>query len=318
MMGVWSVITSIIPASIAYTMPLLMGALGGLFSERSGVTNLCIEGLMLTGCFASATVTYLLQSSGLVPYNLAIVCGIVAAMLAGGLLSLLHAFAAINLKSNQVISGTAINMLATALTLFLAQTITGSGNVTVLRGIVRKSIPVLSQIPVIGPLFFSNTYWTTWICLIIWGISYFMLYKTSFGLRLRACGEHPSAVASAGINVHKMRYVGVILSGLLSGLGGACILATYAGEYNSTSGINGLGFLAIAALIFGQWKPLGILGSTFFFGLCMTIANMGRVIPVFQGIPTGYLGLFPYVATLVALVFSSKKSAAPLASGEPF
>ena len=317
-MGVWSVITSIIPASIAYTMPLLMGALGGLFSERSGVTNLCIEGLMLTGCFASATVTYLLQSSGLVPYNLAIVCGIVAAMLAGGLLSLLHAFAAINLKSNQVISGTAINMLATALTLFLAQTITGSGNVTVLRGIVRKSIPVLSQIPVIGPLFFSNTYWTTWICLIIWGISYFMLYKTSFGLRLRACGEHPSAVASAGINVHKMRYVGVILSGLLSGLGGACILATYAGEYNSTSGINGLGFLAIAALIFGQWKPLGILGSTFFFGLCMTIANMGRVIPVFQGIPTGYLGLFPYVATLVALVFSSKKSAAPLASGEPF
>lgn len=318
MMGVWSVITSIIPASIAYTMPLLMGALGGLFSERSGVTNLCIEGLMLTGCFASATVTYLLQSSGLVPYNLAIVFGIVAAMLAGGLLSLLHAVAAINLKSNQVISGTAINMLATALTLFLAQTITGSGNVTVLRGIVRKSIPVLSDIPVIGPLFFSNTYWTTWICLLIWGISYFMLYKTSFGLRLRACGEHPSAVASAGINVHRMRYTGVVLSGLLSGLGGACILATYAGEYNSTSGINGLGFLAIAALIFGQWKPLGILGSTFFFGLCMTIANMGRVIPVFQGIPTGYLGLFPYVATLVALVFSSKKSAAPLASGEPF
>ncbi len=317
-MGVWSVITSIIPASIAYTMPLLMGALGGLFSERSGVTNLCIEGLMLTGCFASATVTYLLQSSGAVPYNLAIVCGIIAAMLAGGLLSILHAFAAINLKSNQVISGTAINMLATALTLFLAQTITGSGNVTVLRGIVRKSVPVLSHIPVIGPLFFSNTYWTTWICLIIWGVSYFMLYKTSFGLRLRACGEHPSAVASAGINVHKMRYIGVILSGLLSGLGGACILATYAGEYNSTSGINGLGFLAIAALIFGQWKPLGILGSTFFFGLCMTIANMGRVIPVFQGIPIGYLGLFPYVATLVALVFSSKKSAAPLASGEPF
>ena len=104
----------------------------------------------------------------------------------------------------------------------------------------------------------------------------------------------------------------------LSGLGGACILATYAGEYNSTSGINGLGFLAIAALIFGQWKPLGILASTFFFGICMTIANMGRVIPVFQGIPIGYLGLFPYVATLIALVLSSKKSAAPIASGEPF
>ena len=262
-----NVVYSIVPAAIAYTMPLLMGALGGLYSERSGVTNLCIEGLMLTGCFASATIIYLLQSAG-VGFNLAIVIGIVVAMLAGGLLSILHAVAAINLKSNQVISGTAINMLATALTLFLAQTITGSGNVTILRGIIRSDVPLLSKIP--------------------------------------------------GVDVHKMRYIGVILSGLLSGLGGACILVTYAGEYNSTSGINGLGFLAIAAMIFGQWKPLGILASTFFFGLCMTIANMGRVIPLFQSIPTGYLGLFPYVATLVALVASSRKSAAPLASGEPF
>ena len=312
-----NVVYSIVPAAIAYTMPLLMGALGGLYSERSGVTNLCIEGLMLTGCFASATTIYLLQSAG-VGFNLAIVIGIVVAMLAGGLLSILHAVAAINLKSNQVISGTAINMLATALTLFLAQTITGSGNVTILRGIIRSDVPLLSKIPLIGPLFFSRTYWTTWLCLVIWLVSFFLLYRTSFGLRLRACGEHPSAVASAGVDVHKMRYIGVILSGLLSGLGGACILVTYAGEYNSTSGINGLGFLAIAAMIFGQWKPLGILASTFFFGLCMTIANMGRVIPLFQSIPTGYLGLFPYVATLVALVASSRKSAAPLASGEPF
>lgn len=312
-----NVVYSIVPAAIAYTMPLLMGALGGFYSERSGVTNLCIEGLMLTGCFASATTIYLLQSAG-VGFNLAIVIGIVVAMLAGGLLSILHAVAAINLKSNQVISGTAINMLATALTLFLAQTITGSGNVTILRGIIRSDVPLLSKIPLIGPLFFSRTYWTTWLCLAIWLVSFFLLYRTSFGLRLRACGEHPSAVASAGVDVHKMRYIGVILSGLLSGLGGACILVTYAGEYNSTSGINGLGFLAIAAMIFGQWKPLGILASTFFFGLCMTIANMGRVIPLFQSIPTGYLGLFPYVATLVALVASSRKSAAPLASGEPF
>ena len=312
-----NVVYSIVPAAIAYTMPLLMGALGGLYSERSGVTNLCIEGLMLTGCFASATTIYLLQSAG-VGFNLAIVIGIVVAMLAGGLLSILHAVAAINLKSNQVISGTAINMLATALTLFLAQTITGSGNVTILRGIIRSDVQLLSKIPLIGPLFFSRTYWTTWLCLAIWLVSFFLLYRTSFGLRLRACGEHPSAVASAGVDVHKMRYIGVILSGLLSGLGGACILVTYAGEYNSTSGINGLGFLAIAAMIFGQWKPLGILASTFFFGLCMTIANMGRVIPLFQSIPTGYLGLFPYVATLVALVASSRKSAAPLASGEPF
>ena len=314
----WELLIIIVPSAIAYTMPLLMGALGGLYSERSGVTNLCIEGLMLFGCFASAATIVKLQAIPGFSFNLAIVIGIVVAMLASTLLAALHAIASINLKADQTISGTAINMLSSALSLFLAQTITGSGNITVVRAVIRSDVPILSKIPVIGPLFFSETYWTTWICIAVWVISYFLLYKTSFGLRLRACGEHPSAVASAGVNVHKMRYIGVLTSGLLSGLGGACILVTYAGEYNAGSGINGLGFLAIAALIFGQWKPLGILGSTAFFGLCMTIANIGRILPAFSGIPMAVLGAFPYIATLIALVFSSKKSAAPLASGQPF
>lgn len=314
----WELLIIIVPSAIAYTMPLLMGALGGLYSERSGVTNLCIEGLMLFGCFASAATIVKLQAIPGFSFNLAIVIGIVVAMLASTLLAALHAIASINLKADQTISGTAINMLSSALSLFLAQTITGSGNITVVRAVIRSDVPLLSKIPVIGPLFFSETYWTTWICIAVWVISYFLLYKTSFGLRLRACGEHPSAVASAGVNVHKMRYIGVLTSGFLSGLGGACILVTYAGEYNAGSGINGLGFLAIAALIFGQWKPLGILGSTAFFGLCMTIANIGRILPAFSGIPMAVLGAFPYIATLIALVFSSKKSAAPLASGQPF
>lgn len=314
----WELLIIIVPSAIAYTMPLLMGALGGLYSERSGVTNLCIEGLMLFGCFASAATIVKLQTIPGFSFNLAIVIGIVVAMLASTLLAALHAIASINLKADQTISGTAINMLSSALSLFLAQTITGSGNITVVRAVIRSDVPILSKIPVIGPLFFSETYWTTWICIAVWVISYFLLYKTSFGLRLRACGEHPSAVASAGVNVHKMRYIGVLTSGFLSGLGGACILVTYAGEYNAGSGINGLGFLAIAALIFGQWKPLGILGSTAFFGLCMTIANIGRILPAFSGIPMAVLGAFPYIATLIALVFSSKKSAAPLASGQPF
>ena len=314
----WELLIIIVPSAIAYTMPLLMGALGGLYSERSGVTNLCIEGLMLFGCFASAATIVKLQAIPGFSFNLAIVIGIVVAMLASTLLAALHAIASINLKADQTISGTAINMLSSALSLFLAQTITGSGNITVVRAVIRSDVPILSKIPVIGPLFFSETYWTTWICIAVWVISYFLLYKTSFGLRLRACGEHPSAVASAGVNVHKMRYIGVLTSGFLSGLGGACILVTYAGEYNAGSGINGLGFLAIAALLFGQWKPLGILGSTAFFGLCMTIANIGRILPAFSGIPMAVLGAFPYIATLIALVFSSKKSAAPLASGQPF
>ena len=314
----WELLLIIVPSAIAYTMPLLMGALGGLYSERSGVTNLCIEGLMLFGCFASAATIVKLQAIPGFSFNLAIVIGILVAMVASTLLAALHAIASINLKADQTISGTAINMLSTALSLFLAQTITGSGNITVVRAVIRSDVPILSKIPVLGPLFFSETYWTTWICIAVWVISYFLLYKTSFGLRLRACGEHPSAVASAGVNVHKMRYIGVLTSGLLSGLGGACILVTYAGEYNAGSGINGLGFLAIAALIFGQWKPLGILGSTAFFGLCMTIANIGRILPAFSGIPMAVLGAFPYIATLIALIFSSKKSAAPLASGQPF
>ena len=312
----WNTLQIIFPSAIAYTIPLLMGALGGLYSERSGVTNLCIEGLMLFGVFTAATTIYTLQP--IIGFNQGILVGILVAVVSSTLLSLLHGFAAINLKADQVISGTAINMLATALSLYLAQTITGSGNITITRGIIRQDVPFLSRIPVIGPLFFSSSYWTTWVCLLIWGASWFLLYKTRFGLRLRACGEHPSAVASAGVKVHRMRYIGVAASGALSGLGGACILITYAGEFNAGSGINGLGFLAIAALIFGQWKPLGILGSTFFFGLCMTIANVSKVLPGLSSLPTGVLGMFPYVATLIALIISSKKSAAPLANGQPF
>ena len=214
-MEFWNVLTSIIPSAIAYTIPILMGALGGLYSERSGVTNLCIEGLMLFGVFSSAATIVKLQAIPGFSFTLAIIIGILVAMVASTLLSVLHAFAAINLKANQVISGTAINMLSTAVSLFLAQTITGSGNITIVRAIVRQNVPLLSKIPIIGPLFFTSTYWTTWVCLILWGLSWFLLYKTSFGLRLRACGEHPSAVASAGVNVHKMRYIGVLASGLL-------------------------------------------------------------------------------------------------------
>ena len=209
MSEIWSIIQIIIPGAIAYTMPLLMGSLGGLYSERSGVTNLCIEGLMLFGCFSSAATIVKLQAAG-IGYNTAIVIGILVAMAASTLLAFLHALAAINLKADQTISGTAINMLSSALSLFLAQTITGSGNITVVRGVIRQDVPLLSKIPFIGPLFFSQTYWTTWICILIWGLSWFLLYKTSFGLRLRACGEHPSAVASAGVNVHRMRYIGVL------------------------------------------------------------------------------------------------------------
>ncbi len=309
----WAIITMIFPYAIAYTMPLLITSLGGLYCERSGVTNLGLEGLMLIGYFASALTIKLTET---VAYSIALPLGLLAAVVCGAIFSLLHAFASINLKADQVISGTAINMLASALTVYLARTITGSGNIRIMMGIVRKNVPVLSNIPIIGPLFFSGSYWSTWLVLLIWGLSWLLLYKTSFGLRLRGCGEHPSAVASAGVNVRAMRYFGVVMSGALAGLGGGVILITYSGEFNGS--VAGLGFLAIAALIFGQWKPLGILGATFFFGLASTLANVSQVIPQLQVIPPVYLKIFPYVVTLIALVLFSKKSAAPKASGESF
>lgn len=307
------IVGRILPYAIAYTIPLLVTALGGLYSERSGVTNLGLEGLMLVGYFASALTIRLTEQTLL---ESALPLGLLAGVLAGTVFSMLHAFASINLKADQVISGTAINMLASALTVYLARTIAGSGNIRIMLGIVRRDIPVLSDIPGLGTLFFTQSYWSTWVALAVWGASWFLLYKTSFGLRLRACGEHPSAVASAGVNVYKMRYFGVGMSGALAGLGGSIILVTYSGEFNGT--VAGLGFLSIAALIFGQWKPLGILGATFFFGTATTIANVSQVIPQLGVIPPVLFKVFPYVVTLMALVVFSKRSAAPKAIGEPF
>ncbi|UTC75869.1 ABC transporter permease [Treponema sp. OMZ 792] len=309
----WHTLTSIFPYVIAYTIPLLVTSLGGLYSERSGVVNLGLEGLMLVGSFAAAITINLLE--GLVPSGLLIPIGLLAAVIMGILYSLLHAFASITLKADQIISGTAINMLAAALTVYTARAILGSGNVRI-SSIIRKDIPGLANIPVLGPLFFSQSYWSTWLVLAILVFSWFLLYKTSFGLRLRACGEHPSAVASAGVNVHKMRYFAVCASGALAGLGGAVILVTYSGEFNGS--VDGLGFLALAALIFGQWKPLGILGATFFFGFARTVANVSQVIPSLSLIPPIWLKIFPYVVTLIALVLFSKNSAAPKADGQPY
>ena len=306
-------IIHIFPYAIAFAMPLLVTSLGGLYSERSGVVNIGLEGLMVVGGFASAAFTvYLTPSLG----PLAIGLSLAAAMVFGALFSLLHAFASISLNANQVISGTAINMIAGAVTVFLARTITGSGNIQLTQGIPRFDIPGLVELPILGRLFFYQTYGTTWLILAILGLCAFMLYKTAFGLRLRACGENPHAADAAGINVYRVRYGAVMISGALSGLGGATILVTYSGEFSGS--VAGMGFLALAALIFGQWKPTGVLGATFFFGFAATLANASQAEPALQVIPEVVLKVFPYVLTLLALVFFSKSTQAPRAAGEPF
>jgi len=166
------------------------------------------------------------------------------------------------------------------------------------------------------PSFFTKNYSTTWLALAILLCSWFALYRTPFGLRLRACGEHPHAADAAGVNVYRMRYIAVMASGAFAGLGGAIVIVTFSGEFSGTAA--GLGFLALAALIFGQWKPLGILGATLFFGFASTIANVSQVVPALAQIPGIILKTFPYVVTLIALVVFSKSSQAPQAAGEPY
>ena len=309
----WELIQQIFPYAIAYTIPLLMTALGALYCERSGIINVGLDGLMIMGSFAGALTINKLQENGVAG---ALWIGLLVAVLAGIIFSLLHAFASINLNANQVISGTAINMMAGALTIFLARNITGSGNIRIRTGFIPKNVDGLSNIPIIGPLFFTKTYPTTWLALVILLVSVFLIYKTKFGLRLRSCGENPQAAAAAGISVFKMRYIGVMLSGGLSALSGAIMIVTFSGEFSGN--VSGLGFLALAALIFGQWKPLGILGATFFFGFASTIANVSQVVPSLAQIPGVILKTFPYVVTLLALVLFSKSSQAPKAAGEPF
>jgi general nucleoside transport system permease protein len=309
----WTIVEQIFPYAIAYTIPLLITSLGGLFSERSGIVNIGLEGLMVVGSFAGAYAISVLQP--MLPEG-AIWIGLLVAAAIGALFSLLHAFASINLNANQVISGTAINMIAGALTMFLARKITGSGNIQIISGLTRRNIPVLHQIPILGKLLFTQTYATTWAILAILVVCWLVLYRTAFGLRLRACGEHPEAADAAGVNVFAIRYIGVALSGAFAGLGGAVILVTYSGEFNGS--VAGLGFLALASLIFGQWKPLGILGATFFFGFASTLANVSQVVPALAKIPGLILKAFPYIVTLLALIVFSKSSQAPRAAGQPF
>lgn len=311
----WTTIEQIFPYAIAYTIPLLITALGALFSERSGVVNIGLDGLMIVGSFIGAFVIFKMQAQW-PGQSWVLWVGLLAAAAASALFSLLHAFASINLSANQIISGTAINMIAGALTIFLARNITGSGKISITNGFAPFDVPVLSKIPVIGDLFFTKTYATTWLVLLVLVLSALILYKTPFGLRLRSCGEHPHAAEAAGIKVQSMRYVGVMISGAFSGLGGAVILLTYSGEF--TGNVAGLGFLALASLIFGQWKPLGILLATLFFGFATTVANVSQVIPSLAVIPPVILKIFPYVVTLIALVIFSKSSNAPKAVGEPF
>ena len=306
----------IVQQTMFFSIPLLIVALGGMFSERSGVVNIALEGIMIIGAFAGILFINLVQP--FVSGQPVLLMAIAVSMLAGITISFFHAYASINLKANQIISGTAINMLAPALAIFIARTIRTVQQVPFVNQFRIEKVPLLGDIPFFGHLFFRNTYVTTYIGFLILAVSVFVLYKTRFGLRLRACGEHPQAADSAGINVYAMRYAGVLISGALAGLGGLVFVIPTSIEFNPE--VSGYGFLALAVLIFGQWKPLRILAAAFFFGFMKEISSSYSGIEFMRDfqISSYVYKMIPYIATLVVLAFSSKMSQAPKAIGMPF
>ncbi|MCK5156906.1 MAG: ABC transporter permease [Spirochaetales bacterium] len=306
----------LIQQTMFFSIPLLVVALGGMFSERSGIVNIALEGIMIMGAFASIFVINglqdFIQGQGL------LLIAILVALASGMVFSLLHAYASVNMRANQVISGTALNMFAPAFATFIARTVQGVKEIGFTNTFRIESVPMLGKIPLLGPMFFQNTYITTFIGIIILVAAWFTLFKTRFGLRLRSCGENPQAADSVGINVSKIRYAGVLISGALAGLGGLIFVVPTSTSFNAT--VSGYGFLALAVLIFGQWNPKRIFLSAFFFGLMKTISATYSGIPFLQdlSISKDIYKMIPYIATLIVLAISSRNSQAPKAVGVPY
>ena len=307
-------VISMFIGTLVLATPLTIAALGGLFSERSGIVNIALEGIMLVGAFVSATALVLLQEAGVGASAVWIAVGL--ATLAGLVFSSIHAVAAIHFRADQTISGTALNVLASGLTIYLCEIIFKAKSTRAFTfAFSRVNIPVLMDIPIIGKMFFSGSYPTTYIMVILVFITWFVVFKTSFGLRLRSCGEYPQASASMGINVAKMRWIGVLVSGALGGLSGATLLLTTSTYFNLGT-VHGLGFIAIATLIFGKWNPWGVLLSSLFFGFSQVLGEYSTSIPLLMSWPSQFFALFPYLMTIIAIVFFSKKQVGPKAAGE--
>jgi simple sugar transport system permease protein len=301
-------------------VPLLLVALGGMFSERSGVINIALEGIMLFGAFFGALFVLNVQDSSMGAQTI-LLLGMLIAGISGLIYSLLLSFASINMKANQVIVGTALNMLIPAVILLFSKMFFNSDGITTSKSFYIREIPVLGQIPILGPMFFQRTYLTVIIGFIILAIAVILLYKTRFGLRLRACGEHPHAADSVGINVYKMRYAGVSLSGVLAGIGGFFYaVGVMDGNVSGHTGVAGFGFLALAVMIFGQWKPIRIMFAAMFFAFLRTLAYSVSLIPFLfdLGIDQTYYKILPYLATMIVLALTSKNSRAPKAEGIPY
>lgn len=311
-MSLMQILMIVVPSTLLWAAPLVFTALGGVFSERSGVVNIGLEGLMVIGAFSSVVfnLTFADTFGNATPW-----IALLVAMAAGAIFSILHAVAAITFRADHTVSGVAINLLASGLTLFLVKLIYNKGETDIIKKSFSKiDVPVLKDIPVIGKIFFQNTYWTSFVAIIVAIIAWYIIYKTPFGLRLRSVGEHPMAADTMGINVTKMRYLGVIISGALGGIGGGVYAESISSNFSHAT-ISGQGFMALAAMIFGKWHPLGAMGAAIFFGFAQSISIIGSSLPFLKTIPDVYLLIAPYVLTILALTGFIGRAEAPKADG---
>ncbi|MCQ2610737.1 MAG: ABC transporter permease [Treponema sp.] len=283
--------------------PILITAVGGMICERSGVVNIALEGLMSIGAFTAATIHVLMESAGFGSWD--IIIALLGAAVISCIFTVIHAYSAITLNADQTISGTGLNLLATGVTLFASQIIFHADRTQPFQ-IGMLTLP-------------SGFYPTFYIAIAVVFASWFMMYKTRLGLRLRACGEHPDACASVGINVIGIRYFATLLSGFLAGLAGGCLVLTNTIQYTANT-VNGAGFIALAAVAFGRWKPKGVTLSSSLFGVSLALSVIAK--DIFPGInkilPSEFFNILPYVITLLALVIFSGKNYAPAADGKPY
>ncbi|HEY3921072.1 MAG TPA: ABC transporter permease [Gaiellaceae bacterium] len=291
---------------LAFATPLTFGALGGMVSERSGVVNVGLEGMMLMGAFWGV---YAADKGG------SWVVGILGAMLAGGLFGLLHAVWSVHFRADQIVSGMAINFLALGVTGYFFEQLYGQQNIpSGVSTVPNVRIPFVADWHFIGPAI-GDLNLLIWIGILFVPLSYVVLFKTPIGLRVRACGEHPRAADTVGINVYAVRYGAVITSGMLAALGGAFLSIGYLGGSFTENMTEGRGFIALAAMIFGNWRPFGAWGAALLFGFSTALAYR---LPVYSGSAATLFQALPYVLTLIAVAGVIGRSVPPAADGKPY
>ncbi|HPX33181.1 MAG TPA: ABC transporter permease [Erysipelotrichaceae bacterium] len=300
-----------------FFIPLLVVAVSAMFSERSGIIHMALEAVMIWSCMWG--VLCLQWLDGIVVGQLRLIIALLFSGVMGIILTMLLGVASINLNANQTIVAQALNTFSPAFCIFFVRFLqTGSEHINIRNDFMINKIPLLSDIPIIGEMFFTKIYITNFIGIAIFIISAIVINKTRFGLRMCACGENPHAAESLGVNVQKYRYAALVIAGFIGGMGGLMYIIPVSTTFSQT--VNGYGFLAMSVLIFGQWRFKSLIGAAAFFALCMTISNSYSGIPFLAklGFPEAFYKSLPFMLTLLALVFISKNDKAPKASGQPY